>query len=87
MTSTGDDAVGEWIQRKNTKAPDPMNKKEAGDTKVEQTPETNGVWVVARADDVIVARSQHCQLANKRFYFPVQDCMRKHFELSNKEWR
>ena len=44
-------------------------------------------WVVARVGRVVVARTNRPQLANGRYYIPVEDCTTKYFTPSPKRWR
>ena len=49
--------------------------------------EPTGQGATARVGGTIVARSDSVQLANRRVYFPVEHCVRRHFQRSAKRWR
>jgi uncharacterized protein (DUF427 family) len=86
--------VTEWRRRKAERAPDPLlgdtpaRTRSGADTVADKVAEEAGGFAAeARANGVVVARSAHARTANARVYFPVEDCVRAHFEASSKRWR
>ena len=76
--------VGEWVARKETHASDPF----ADDALWHHRGFESGVsGATAVVGTTIVASSSRVQRANGRVYFPVQDCLRSAFTLSDKRWR
>ena len=75
--------VQEWKRRKAEHAEHPLDRVTSGVPRREPT----GQGATARVGGTIVARSDSVQLANRRVYFPVEHCVRRHFQRSAKRWR
>ena len=74
-------AVTEWKQRKASHAQDPLNA-----IRGTACPQPDGL-VTACVNGVVVASSSRVQWANRRAYFPMEDCAVDHFRSSVKRWR
>ena len=88
--------VTEWQARKETHSLDPMVAQQrilslGGGRQLKQQqatdPDPSGSVVVAKLGRVTLARSARVQHANKRAYFPVEDCVSARFLPSPKRWR
>lgn len=70
----------------------PVGSEEAGATATEATPVVAQHLVpgtvTARVGSIIVARSCRVQMEmrQRRYYFPLEDCVHRHFETSTKRW-
>lgn len=84
---TPSDGVAEWVERKGRRCADPLDAIKAGCHPCTQPEASDGTdWVVARAGGVVVARTCRVQEANRRYYFPIEDCIAEHLESSPKRW-
>ena len=76
-------AVAEWVARKASHADDPFA--------VDALPLPSAAGVggasACTSNGQIVASSNRIQRANGRVYFPVQDCVKSAFTISDKRWR
>jgi hypothetical protein len=76
-----DRTVVEWMARKAAHADDPFSNDVPW-------PTAAGLGAaVAVIGNHMVANSSRIQKANNRIYFPVQDCDKSAFTLSEKRWR
>ena len=78
------DAVSEWVARKATHVQDPFTNLDTL-----PAPFATGMShaIALTATGQRVASSSRVQKANGRVYFPVQDCNKSAFVLSDKRWR
>eukprot|EP00873_Tetraselmis_striata_P024779 jgi/Tetstr1/445043/TSEL_032850.t1 len=83
--------LGEWRRRKAERAPDPMTPFWEGGKDAESAPAAHAApgraVFTARVAGKVVARSTNVHLANNRYYFPITDCVHRHFAPSHKRWR
>mmetsp|Transcript_26206 Transcript_26206/g.61156 ORF Transcript_26206/g.61156 Transcript_26206/m.61156 type:complete len:95 (-) Transcript_26206:316-600(-) len=94
MTAAGSSAVAAWLLRKNSRCEDPLQDVKSAQVSSGSGPlsrEPEGMHkrkvITARIGRSIVARSSAVQMANQRYYFPLEDCCLSHFESSTKRWR
>ena len=79
--------VAEWKQRKASHAPDPLAALGRGGEAQPEPEAAAGRCYMARVGRVVVARSANVQHANRRVYFPAEDCVQSVFLPSPKRWR
>ena len=76
-----DRSVSEWVARKATHATDPFS------AELPPPAAAGAGAAVAVFGNETIAKSTRVQKANNRVYFPMQDCKKSAFTLSDKRWR
>ena len=79
------DGVRGWMARKAAHVESPLAVLQRGDPLVPAR--APGVAAEARADGVVLARTERAQVVNQRVYFPLEDCDLRLLRDSPKRWR
>jgi len=79
------DGVREWKARKATHVESPLAALLRGEAPA--AARAPGVRAEARADGVVLARTERAQVVNQRVYFPLEDCDLRLLRDSPKRWR
>ena len=85
MSRASQKQVQAWKARKAQRAMHPLDRAGAATETVARR--ATGCHATASVGGTVVARSANAQLANRRVYFPLEDCNLRHFERSAKRWR
>mmetsp|Transcript_23529 Transcript_23529/g.46354 ORF Transcript_23529/g.46354 Transcript_23529/m.46354 type:complete len:86 (-) Transcript_23529:431-688(-) len=84
-------SVQDWMTRKAERAADPMFSPKLSTPEAKEladvTHKQHFGEFAARVGGVVVAKSRSTKEANNRFYFPIEDCVQRHFAPSAKRWR